>query len=153
MTCKEGGAIYIFLNKLGSFVNLLIRVMLFQFFFFSGYDKLQSWDTTLKLFENEYAISFLSPQMAAVMGTGAEIIFACLILMGLLTRISAWGLFLLNLFVMVYAQHLHTEMGQVDMFVHYFWAIFCMVILCYGPGMISLDALFCWLRGRKKKSV
>ena len=46
-------------------LDLVIRVWVGKVFFMSGLVKIQSWSTTLALFESEYQVPVLSPQLAA----------------------------------------------------------------------------------------
>ncbi|MBA2721649.1 MAG: DoxX family membrane protein, partial [Methylibium sp.] len=48
---------------------LAARVYIGAAFFRSGLTKLADWETTLLLFENEYAVPLLPHELAAVLGT------------------------------------------------------------------------------------
>jgi putative oxidoreductase len=61
-------------------------------FFRSGLTKIQSWETTLTLFEFEYAVPLLPPVAAANLGTAAGLFLPALLALGLLGRLSALGL-------------------------------------------------------------
>ena len=62
----------------------------------SGLLKLQSWEQTLWLFENEYRTPLLPPMAAAVLGVLGELVFPILLIVGLASRLSAAGLFAVN---------------------------------------------------------
>ena len=55
--------------------DLGVRLFVAAVFFQSGMTKIANWDSTLSLFENEYAVPFLPPELAAVLGTGVELVF------------------------------------------------------------------------------
>ncbi len=46
----------------------------------SGWLKVSNWDSTLYLFQEEYHVPLLSPQMAAVAGTTGELVFPVLLI-------------------------------------------------------------------------
>ena len=50
----------------------------------SGWLKVSDWDSTLYLFQEEYHVPLLPPEMAAVAGTAGELVFPALLVMGLL---------------------------------------------------------------------
>ena len=64
---------------LAPLLDFAVRFWLARVFFLSGLTKIQSWDSTLSLFENEYAVPFLPPELAAYMGTFTELFFPVLI--------------------------------------------------------------------------
>ena len=65
-------------------------------FFSSGLLKIKDWDSTLFLFEEEYAVPFLSPEVAAYLGTGSELLLPVLLVLGLLNPVAVIGLSILN---------------------------------------------------------
>ena len=83
--------------------DLALRLWVAWAFFKSGLTKIQSWDTTLMLFEYEYDVPLLSPQLAAWSGTIAELTLPVLVALGIASRASALALFLFNA-VAVYSQ-------------------------------------------------
>src|SRR3546814_13303357 len=54
--------------------------------------KIADWDTTLALFQDEYHVPLLPTQLAAVMGTGGELVLPVLLVLGLFRRFAALGL-------------------------------------------------------------
>ncbi|MGH8772805.1 MAG: DoxX family protein, partial [Burkholderiales bacterium] len=81
---KTGGRFVLHgLDSLSSVVSLIIRLYVANVFWKSGMTKIASWDTTLALFENEYAVPLLPSDVAAVLGTGAELFFPVLLFLGL----------------------------------------------------------------------
>ena len=81
---------------LSPLIDLVIRLYVAKVFWASGLTKIQSWDTTLALFENEYAVPFLSPEIAAYMGTAAELGLPVFLVLGLGMRAAALLLFVFN---------------------------------------------------------
>jgi len=116
----------------------------------SGWLKVSDWDSTLYLFQEEYHVPLLPPEMAAVAGTVGELVFPALLLMGLLTRFAALGLSAVNVLAVVsYAHVLLSEGFEAALGQHYLWGTLLLVVLVFGPGRWSLDA---WLAGRKKQA-
>lgn len=110
---------------------LSIRLWIANIFLRSGLLKLQSWDSTLSLFQEEYALPILPPQFAAIMGTGAEIIGGLLVLFGFLTPLGAFILFGVTSVI-----ELFVYPGTND---HYHWLFLCAVLIMFGGGKWSLS--------------
>lgn len=139
--CRGSNLVTTLFDFLASFFALGIRLYLASVFLWSGWLKISDWSTTLSLFQYEYKVPLLSPTVAAYFGTGAELIFGTLILVGFCARLSALGLLLTNI-LMIYAYPiLLTPEGACMVKDHYLWCVLISVILFYGPGRISLDYL------------
>jgi putative oxidoreductase len=104
-------------------------------FWNSGMTKIQSWDTTLMLFEYEYAVPLLPFELAAVLATAVELIAPVLLLLGLGARFGALALFVLN-YVAAIAYPDISIAGLKD---HYLWGTLLAVTFLHGPGMFSAD--------------
>ena len=106
----------------------------------SGWLKVSNWDSTLYLFQEEYHVPLLSPQMAAVAGTTGELVFPVLLIIGLLTRVAALGLSAVNVLAVIsYAHVLFSEGFEAAIGQHYLWGTLLLVVLVFGPGRWSLD--------------
>ncbi|WP_438969765.1 DoxX family protein [Methylophaga sp.] len=116
---------------------LSVRVYLFTVFFFAGFNKLKSWDSTLFLFEYEYMVPFLRHDIAAYLGTATEIILPALLLLGLLTPLAAMGLFLFNLVAVISL----AEMAPAAFLLHVIWGGLIFSLIVWGPGKISVDSV------------
>jgi putative oxidoreductase len=116
---------------------LVARIATFSVFFRSGLVKISDWSSTLLLFQNEYHVPVLPPELAAYMAAGMELGASTLVLLGLFTRISTLGLMgmiaVIQTFVYPQAWPDHIQ-----------WLGFMVFIFARGPGAISLDAV----RGR-----
>ncbi len=126
------------LDFLSPLLDLGVRLYLANIFWKSGLNKLQSWDTTVALFENEYQVPLLSPYAAALLGTGAELVLPVLLAAGLAGRLAALALFVFNIVAVISYPDL-SEAGLKD---HFYWGILLLVPLFHGPGKLSLDG---WL--------
>jgi putative oxidoreductase len=115
-----------------SFLALPLRFAVATVFWNSGTTKLANWDATLQLFEDEYKLPLLSPDIAAHLGAAIELSTPVLLVLGLLTRPAA--LLLLGMTtvieVFVYPQAWPT---------HIQWAAMLLVLLCRGAGNFSID--------------
>lgn len=120
--------------------DLMLRLYLLKVFFQSGLTKIQSWQSTIDLFAYEYSVPLLPPEVAAVMGTAGELILPVLILVGLMTRPAALGLFVLNA-VAAYAYALTDFYNFTGMLDHILWGAMILVYVLYGPSPLSIDSL------------
>ena len=113
---------------------LPLRLAVATVFWNSGTTKLANWDATLDLFENEYKLPIIPPDIAAYIGAAMELSTPVLLVLGLLTRGAAAVLFGMTLIIeiFVYPQAWPT---------HIQWAAMILVLLCRGPGALSLDAV------------
>ena len=125
------------LDQLSPLVDLVIRVFVAMVFFKAGLTKIASWSSTVALFENEYAVPLLSPEIAALLGTTVELVFPVLLVLGLGTRLSAFMLFVLNIVAVIS----YPDIGEVGLRDHQMWGLLLLVTLLHGPGALSLDHL------------
>jgi len=116
-------------------LDLTVRIWLARVFFLSGLTKIQSWDSTLSLFENEYSVPFLPPELAAYMGTFTELFFPVLLVLGLGTRFAAGVLFVFNIIAVVS----YPDLGEVGLKDHQYWGLLLLFPLLHGPGKIAID--------------
>lgn len=123
-----------FLAPLG---DLVIRLWVAQAFWASGLTKIQSFDTTVLLFENEYQVPLLSPLVAAYAGTFTELFFPVLLALGLGGRFAALALFLFNIIAVIS----YPDLNPAGLFQHQAWGLALSVVLLHGSGKLSLDYL------------
>lgn len=133
-----------FLNGGANVLDLGIRVLVARDFFLSGLTKIRDWDTTLALFQDEYHVPVLPPELAAIGGTFGELFFPVLLVLGLGTRFAALGMSLVNVMAVVSYWHVLKDL-EPALAMHVTWAILLLVPLFHGPGKISLDA-WIWRR-------
>lgn len=121
---------------------LVLRIYVSWQFLKSGWLKLQDWETTQFLFEEEYHVPLLSPGFAAVLGTAGEIVFPALLIAGLLGRYAALGLTAVNVMAVVaYAHVLRSEGFEAALGQHYLWGLMLLTVIVFGPGRLSVDAV------------
>lgn len=117
--------------------DLAVRLFVAAVFFQSGLTKIANWDSTLSLFENEYAVPLLPSNVAAFLGTGVELFFPVLLVAGLGTRFAAFVLFVFNIVAVVS----YPDLGAAGLKDHQLWGLLLLVTLLHGPGALSLDRL------------
>ncbi|MEO6341372.1 MAG: DoxX family protein [Caulobacteraceae bacterium] len=122
---------------------LVARIATFSVFFRSGLVKISDWSSTLLLFQNEYHVPVLPPELAAYLAAGMELGASTLVLLGLFTRVSTLGLMgmiaVIQLFVYPQAWPDHIQ-----------WLGFMVFIVARGPGRISLDHVLGQIWGRQR---
>ena len=116
-------------------LDLSIRIWVGMVFFSAGMVKIASWQTTLALFENEYNVPFLPPDIAAYLGAGAELILPVFLILGLGGRFAALAMFVFNIIAVIS----YPDLGEVGLKDHQYWGLMLLVTLMHGPGKLSLD--------------
>jgi len=129
------------LDRLQPLFALALRLYVARVFFNSGLIKIGNWTGTLGLFQNEFHVPVLPPNIAAVMGTAAELGLPVFIALGLGTRAAAIALFIFNIIAVISYPGL-SDAGLKD---HMIWGTMLLVLIFYGPGKIAIDE---WLRRR-----
>ena len=115
-----------------SVLAIPLRLAVAEVFWSSGTTKLADWSATLALFEDEYKLPLLPPDLAAYLGAGIELSTPVLLVLGLATRPAALVLLgmttIIEVFVYPMAWPTHIQ-----------WAAMLLVLLCRGAGNWSLD--------------
>lgn len=119
---------------------LFARLYVAQIFFLSGLTKIRDWSSTVALFTDEYHVPILSPQIAAAMGAGGELVLPVLLALGLGGRFAAMGLFVMNIVAVIS----YTDITPAGVQQHNLWGAMLLMLVLWGPGKLSLDCT--WLR-------
>ena len=123
-----------------SLIALIGRLSIGLVFWNSARTKVEGWniflvnDKTLFLFREEYRLPLVSPDLAALAAQIAEHALSVLIIVGLATRFSALGLFIMTLVIEIFVY----PQAYV---VHGTWAAVLLMLVKFGPGALSLDHL------------
>jgi putative oxidoreductase len=125
------------LDLLSPALELAIRLYVARVFFFSGLTKIASWSTTLALFEGEYHVPLLPPELAAYLGTTVELTLPVLLALGLGGRFAAVVLSVFNFIAAIS----YPDISPAGLKDHVLWGWLLAVVALHGPGMISLDFL------------
>jgi putative oxidoreductase len=106
-------------------------------FFASGLTKLRDWDSTLMLFEYEYQVPVLPFELAAYLGTAAEIVLPLLLMAGLSSRFSALGLFFVNIVAVISLE----DIAAAAFAEHVLWGTLLLQVVIFSGGRIALDRI------------
>jgi putative oxidoreductase len=121
-------------------LGLLGRLAIGLVFWNSGRTKVDGWnifhvnDKTLFLFTEEYNLPIVPPGLAALGAQIAEHVLPVLLIAGLATRFSALGLFVMTLVIQIFVY-------PNAYVLHGTWAAVLLMLVKYGPGVLSVDHL------------
>ena len=111
-----------------------LRLAVATVFWHSAMSKLANWDTALALFADEYQVPLLPPELAAYVAASIELTTPVLLVLGLLTRPAAAVLLAMTIVIEAFVYPLAWP-------THIQWAAMLLVLLCRGPGTLSVDQL------------
>jgi putative oxidoreductase len=125
-------------------IAIVARISIGTVFWRSAMTKIDGFSlksSTFYLFENDYRLPFLPPEIAAYLATATELSMPLLLWSGLLARYAATVLLLMTLVieVFVYPNAFDT---------HGVWAVTLVYLMKYGPGRFSLDHVLSGTLGR-----
>ncbi|MFT5083452.1 MAG: putative oxidoreductase [Lentisphaeria bacterium] len=128
-------------------VALTIRASLFFVFWKSVQTKISGFsigdqnfafwgvtDTTIAIFEYEYDLPLLPPEIAAYLATFGEFFLSIGLLLGFMTRLSALGLLLMTMVIQIFV---YWDAWPI----HILWAGGLLYLLKNGPSKISVDSI------------
>jgi len=118
-----------------SLILLGARIFPAAVFWLSGRTKVEGWtlrDSTFFLFEHEYAVPLIPPEIAAYMATVAEHVFPVLLVLGLGTRFAAAALLGMTLVIQIFVY-------PAAWVTHGLWATCFLLLIARGGGTLSLD--------------
>jgi putative oxidoreductase len=122
---------------------LYFRCYVAWVFLKSGMHKISDWETTLVLFEYEYAVPVLPFELAAYLAAFGELVFPIFLVLGLGTRFFAIAVSLVNIMAVVaYYATLAKGAGLVW---HYLWGSMLLTNIVYGGGYFSVDQ---WIKSK-----
>jgi len=117
------------------FVALAARVFPAVVFWQSARTKVDGLtikEQTYFLFEQVYELPVVPPRIAAVLATTAEHVLPVLLVLGLMSRLSAFGLLVMTAVIQIFV-------FPAAWVTHGLWAAAFLVVLAQGPGRLSLD--------------
>jgi putative oxidoreductase len=121
-----------------SVISLIIRVAIAAVFFLSGRTKVEGLlditDSTYSLFATEYQVPLIPSDIAAHLATYSEHLFPMLIVLGLMTRLSALALLGMTLVIQIFVYPLGWP-------THLLWGALLLYLVRFGGGALSLDRL------------
>ena len=118
-------------------IALAARIFPAAVFWQSGETKVTGWrlkPSAIALFQNEYQLPLIDPEVAASISAFAEHVFPILLVIGLASRFSALALLCMTAVIeaFVYPGAWPT---------HGVWASCFLMVIAKGPGCLSLDHL------------
>ena len=136
-----------------SVILLLARFALAAVFWLSGQTKIEGFalnpfasvyewgwpnlkESTVFLFQYEYALPWIDPTWAAYLATAAEHLLPILLLTGLLTRVAAFGILCMTLVIQLFVY-------PNAYAVHATWGALALLLMRQGGGRLSLDHWLC----------
>jgi putative oxidoreductase len=122
--------------------QLLCRFGMALVFWRSAQSKLASWDTTLSLFQEEYKVPVLPPELAAYLATTVELTTPVLLVLGLATRLGAAAMLAMALVIQLFVY----PQNYPD---HLLWAGPLLFLILRGSGVVSIDHII----GRRLGSI
>jgi putative oxidoreductase len=131
------------LCKLQSPFLLYLRLYVAWVFLKSGMHKIGDWETTLVLFEYEYAVPLLPFELAAYLATFGELVLPIFLIAGFGTRFFAIALTFVN--IMAVVSYYATLAKGAGLVWHYMWAAMLFTNVIYGGGFFSVDQ---WIKSK-----
>lgn len=120
-------------------VGLAARVFPAAIFWQSGRTKMDGLfslsDSAVFLFREEYALPLIPPELAARLAALAEHVFPVLLVLGLMTRLSALALLGMTAIIQIFVYPAAWP-------THGLWATCFLLLLSQGPGNWSVDRAF-----------
>src|SRR5215831_19789197 len=117
-----------------SIPQTLARLAVAGVFFRSGMTKIANWDLTVQLFQDEYHLPLLPPDLAATMGATLELSMPVFLALGLFTRLAVLPLLGMTAVIEIFVY----PQNWVE---HLTWATLMIFLLMRGAGPYSLDRL------------
>ncbi len=117
-----------------SIIQLAGRIGVGATFFKAGLLKYQSWEFTVRLFQEEYRVPLLDPAVAARIAMVQELTIPILLFLGLATRIAT--LPLLGMIAVIQTFVYPNAYNE-----HLVWGAILVLLLTRGPGVFSVDYL------------
>ena len=117
-------------------IALAARLSVAGIFFLSGRTKVEGFltvtDNAVALFEDEYKLPLLPPELGAHLAAYAEHLFPVLLVLGLFTRCSALALLGMTLVIQIFVYPAAWP-------THLSWAALLLYLAGRGAGPLSLD--------------
>ncbi|CAO3437253.1 DoxX family membrane protein [Azospirillum endophyticum] len=116
--------------------DLAVRLTMAPIFFRSGLQKIGDWPATLFLFQEEYRVPLLPPNLAALLAATTELTMPVLLVLGLATRLAALPLLAMALVIQFVLGAANPAFSNPQ---HYFWMLLLTGLILRGGGRLSVD--------------
>jgi putative oxidoreductase len=101
----------------------------------------------VQLFQYEYMVPVLPPDIAAVLAAACELGASSLLVLGLFSRLAAIPLLLMSMVIQFVLGAANPAYNDLE---HYLWMVLLLSVILRGPGAISVDA---WMRHRLTRRI
>ncbi|PHS27000.1 MAG: hypothetical protein COA84_04940 [Robiginitomaculum sp.] len=132
-------------NGLQGIAALAARLVMARMFLKSGLLKLEDFGTAVDLFEYEY-FEGMPHGLAIVAGafaTFGETVLPLMLIVGFMTRFASAGLLIMTIIIVTLVYPFWSGTGiSLWWNDHVWWTVILLALLAYGPGSLSLDAIF-----------
>lgn len=118
-------------------IALSARIFPAMVFWQSGQTKVEGFSlkpSAMALFQEEYRLPLIDPEIAAYAATIAEHFFPILLVIGLASRFSAMALLFMTAVIEIFV---YPDAWPT----HGVWATCFLIVIARGPGLLSLDHL------------
>jgi putative oxidoreductase len=115
-------------------LQFIFRFSIGSVFWQAGLTKIESWQTTIVLFREEYKVPVLPPELAAYLATGIEMVCPILLTLGLGARFATLPMLAQTVVIEVFVY-------PEDWIEHLTWAAMLLLIMTRGAGVLSIDHL------------
>ncbi len=116
-------------------VAAYLRYTLGMIFWLAGQSKVEGFkisEGTFFLFADEYKLPLIPSDIAAVMATVSEHVFAVLLFIGFATRFGALGILGITFVIQVFVY-------PEEYMLHGTWAAMAIILVLFGAGKFSID--------------
>ena len=127
-----------------SIIQLAGRIGVGATFFKAGLLKYQSWEFTVRLFQEEYRVPLLDPAVAARIAMVQELSIPILLFLGLATRAAT--LPLLGMIAVIQTFVYPNAYNE-----HLVWGAILVLLLTRGPGVFSVDYLISYCAKKRSR--
>lgn len=131
-----------------TFITLSARIAMASVFWRSAQTKVDGWEfldqswqffnlnsSTFLLFRHEYKVPLIDHEIAAYLATFGEFFFSLALLLGFLTRFSAFGLLGMTAVIQLFV---YPDAWPT----HIMWFALLLYLIKHGAGKLSLDQIF-----------
>ena len=118
--------------------DLAVRLWIARVFFNSGLTKIRDWESTIYLFEDEYKVPLLPPELAAYLGTTFELAMPVLLVIGFAARFAALPLLGMACVIQFVLGAANPDYDHAE---HFYWMFLLVMIVLRGAGPLSVDYL------------
>lgn len=116
-----------------------MRLWIGYVFFQSGVKRVTSdFDSELFLFQEEYKLPLLPPELWAIFTMAGELLLPVLLVLGLFGRLAGLGMLAMAMTIQFL---IGLSNDAYFLTVHWYWMFLSLMVVSFGPGKLSIDHL------------